>query len=187
MKPKKPRVKAGTSKSVVAERNKGGRPTSYKPEYPDLARKFCLLGATNDDLARSFEVSPATIDKWIAEIPEFSGSIKEGREVADAKVAESLYRRACGYSNPHAVKIFMPAGATEPVYATFTEHYPPDTAAAFIWLKNRRKQDWRDKSEVDVTHHHDASNLTDAELAEIVARGRRERAAAAPVDKERLH
>jgi 2-keto-4-pentenoate hydratase/2-oxohepta-3-ene-1,7-dioic acid hydratase in catechol pathway len=24
------------------------------------------------------------------------------------------------------------------------EHYPPDTTAAIFWLKNRRKEDWRD-------------------------------------------
>jgi len=28
-----------------------------------------------------------------------------------------------------------------------TKHYPPDTAAAFIWLKNRRPDLWRDKQE----------------------------------------
>lgn len=165
---------------------KRGRPSSFKPEYVDLARKFCLLGATNDDLARLFEVAASTIDKWIAENPEFSGSVKEGREQADATVAESLYRRAVGYSHP-AVKIFMPAGATEPVYADYTEHYPPDTAAAFIWLKNRRKQDWRDKAEVEVTHRHDAANLTDDELAEIVSGRRRERTVETAGSKTGLH
>ena len=178
---KKPRVKAGTSKSATP---KGGRPTVFKSEFPDLARKFCLLGATNEDLARLLEVGVTTIDRWLADNAEFRGAVKEGREHADANVAESLYRRALGYSHP-AVKIFSgPLGVTEVPY---TEHYPPDTAAAFIWLKNRRKQDWRDKSEVDVNHHHDASSLTDAELAEIVARGRRERTPATPGDKERLH
>lgn len=170
----------------LTAKGKGGRPTAYKAEYADLARKFCLLGATNEDLARFFEVAVRTIDNWLADIPEFLRAIKEGREVADAKVAESLYHRAIGYSHK-AVKIFMPAGADEPVYAPYTEHYPPDTAAAFIWLKNRRKSDWRDKTEVDVNHRHDASNLTDDELAEIVASRRRERAAETPNNTKRLH
>ncbi|MBS0219151.1 MAG: helix-turn-helix domain-containing protein [Proteobacteria bacterium] len=165
---------------------KRGRPTAYRPEFPDLARKFCLLGATNDDLARVFEVAESTINKWLAGIPEFSGAVKEGREVADAKVAESLYHRAIGYSHS-AVKIFMPAGADEPVYAPYTEHYPPDTAAAFIWLKNRRKADWRDKAEVEVTHRHDASNLTDEELAEIVASRRRGGTSETQSHPEKLH
>ena len=50
-----------------------GRPTLYKPENAELARKFCMLGATNEDLARCFEVSRSTIDHWIDTIPEFSG------------------------------------------------------------------------------------------------------------------
>jgi hypothetical protein len=45
------------------------------------------------------------------------------------------------------VKIFMPAGASAPVVAKYREHYPPDTAAASLWLRNRRSDKWRDKHE----------------------------------------
>jgi hypothetical protein len=31
------------------------------------------------------------------------------------------------------------------VYAPYTEHYPPDTTAAIFWLKNRRRNEWRDR------------------------------------------
>lgn len=47
----------------------GGRPTLYKPENADIARLACMLGVTNDDLAERFEVSPRTVDNWIAAIP----------------------------------------------------------------------------------------------------------------------
>ena len=43
--------------------NQRGRPTLYRPEYPDLARRLCLLGGTNDELASFFEVSRSTIEK----------------------------------------------------------------------------------------------------------------------------
>ena len=36
----------------------------------------------------------------------------------------------------------------------YTEHFPPDTAAAFIWLKNRQPDRWRDKKEVHETGDH---------------------------------
>jgi hypothetical protein len=170
---------------VRRKAKKGGRPSAFKPEFPDLARKFCLLGATNEDLARLLDVGITTIDRWLAEKPQFRGAVKQGREAADANVAESLYRRACGYSHP-AVKIHWDKDGRE-YRADYTEHYPPDTAAAFIWLKNRRKEQWRDKAEVEVTHRHDAGSLTDEELAEIVSGRRRDRAAPAPDDPERLH
>ena len=72
---------------------------------------------------------------------------KKGKEVADDRVEDRLFHRAMGYSYD-AVKIFMPAGADEPVYAPYVEHVPPDTGAAIFWLKNRRG--WRDK--VDTEH-----------------------------------
>lgn len=35
---------------------------------------------------------------------------------------------------------------------TTEKEMPPDTSAAFLWLKNRRPKDWRDKIEVENTH-----------------------------------
>lgn len=37
-----------------------GRPILYKPANGELARKFCLLGATNEDLAGLFDVAVRT-------------------------------------------------------------------------------------------------------------------------------
>jgi hypothetical protein len=85
-----------------------------------------------------------------ARYPEFRESITRGKIEADAHVAEALYRRACGYSHP-AVKIFLPSGGSEPIYAPYTQHYPPDTKAALRWLMNRQPALWRDRQKVDVT------------------------------------
>jgi hypothetical protein len=49
---------------------------------------------------------------------DFLGSLKEGKEEADARVERSLYQRAVGY-HYDAVKIFMPAGAKKPIYAPY--------------------------------------------------------------------
>lgn len=124
-----------------------GRPTDYKPEYDDLAYKFCLLGATDAQLGEFFGVTEQTINGWKTKHPKFFESIKRGKELADAKVAEALYNKACGFVNKNAVKIFMPANAQSPVYAPYEEYYPPDTAAAFIWLKNRAG--WKDRQEIN--------------------------------------
>ena len=68
--------------------------------------------------------------------------------MADERVERSFYNRAVGYTFD-TVKIFMPAGASEPVHAPYREHVPPDTGAAMNWLKNRRKETWRDKQDID--------------------------------------
>ena len=121
------------------------RPTAYKPEYDDLTFKYCLLGATDEDLARYFGVSTVTINAWKNKQPSFLNAIKEGKADADANVANSLYRRALGYSHPED-KIFMGHDG-KPLVVPTTKHYPPDTAAAFIWLKNRAG--WKDKQDVE--------------------------------------
>lgn len=127
-----------------------GRPSSYRPEHAEQAYKLCLLGATDAEMADIFGVAESTLNLWKLNHPEFSEAITRGKVAADANMAERLYQRGMGYSH-EAVKIFMPAGASEPVYAPYTEHYPPDTQAASLWLRNRQSAKWRDKQEHEHT------------------------------------
>lgn len=125
----------------------GGRPSKYNgDETNKIAYKLTLLGADDQKLANFFEVKEQTINNWKKDYPEFFESIKKGKDFADANVAKSLYNRACGFTKKQ-VKIFQYQGY--PVVVDYDEYYPPDTAAAFIWLKNRQPQLWRDKKEDD--------------------------------------
>lgn len=54
--------------------NPPGRPTDYRPEYAEHARKLCLLGATDKDLADWFEVVESTVNLWKLAHPEFSAA-----------------------------------------------------------------------------------------------------------------
>src|SRR5215218_5836476 len=74
-----------------------GRPTAYRREFCEVAHNYCLLGATNAELAAFFDVAPRTIDNWIASQPAFAEAVRAGRVVADARVARCLYDRAVGY------------------------------------------------------------------------------------------
>ena len=67
---------------------------------------------------------------------------------SSARVERSLYERANGY-NFETVKVFMPAGAKQPVVVHYVEHCPPDVGAAFIWLKNRDPERWRDSQQIE--------------------------------------
>jgi hypothetical protein len=73
--------------------------------------------------------------------------VAKGRSVG-ARVERSLYERGLGY-NYEAVKIFMPAGSKQPVVVHYLEHVPADVGAAFIWLKNRDPDRWRDVQNVE--------------------------------------
>lgn len=129
------------------------RQTDYREEYDKQAKKLCLLGAVDKDLADFFDVCEATINNWKKDHPSFLESIKEGKSVADAKVAQSLYQRAKGYYHAED-KIFNggfdeDGSQREPVVVPTVKHYPPDTTACIFWLKNRKPEAWRDKQEID--------------------------------------
>lgn len=117
----------------------------FRDEYVEQAYKLCLLGATDAELADFFEVCERTINTWKEDYPEFLQSLKAGKASADAAVAESLYKRALGYSHPD-VHISNFQGMI--TVTDIVKHYPPDTGAAFIWLKNRQPHKWKDKVEV---------------------------------------
>ena len=122
------------------------RPTAYKPEYAEQARKLCLLSAIDKDLADFFSVSERTINTWKKKHADFAQALRDGKIYADAQVAERLFQRATGYAH-HEDKIFSYGG--EPLIVPTTKYYPPDTTAAIFWLKNRQRAHWRDKQEVD--------------------------------------
>lgn len=130
----------------------GGRLPTYKNEYAEMARRICLLKATTDaEMAEIFDVSETTIYAWKNEYPEFAEAQRLGKLHADANVAASLYHRATGYSH-EAVRIFPKGGGKgkkkdKPLLVPYTEHYPPDTAAAKHWLNNRQPAYWRERIE----------------------------------------
>lgn len=120
----------------------GGRKSMYKAEYAQIAYRLCLLGKTDKEIGDILGFNESTINTWKKEHKEFGQALIEGKELADANVANALYHRAIGYSHP-ANKIMQNNGV--PVIVPYTEHYPPDTQAATRWLMNRQPKLWRDK------------------------------------------
>jgi len=138
-----------------------GRPSSFKKEFVEQARKLAALGATDREAAEFFNVAESTLYLWKHTQPEFSEALKVGKESADARVEQSLYRRALGYSHD-SMKMHVVDGAVS--ITPYVEHYAPDTTAAIFWLKNRKPDQWRDKQEIE----HSASG----DLAALIANRR---------------
>lgn len=123
-----------------------GRPTAFKKEYVEQARKLCELGATDREVASFFKVAESTLYLWKHAHPSFSEALKVGKDVADERVVQSLYRKATGYTFD-SEKIFCTDGIV--TRAAIVEHVPPSDTAAIFWLKNRRKDEWRDKQDIE--------------------------------------
>lgn len=126
-----------------------GRPTKFDAKFVRVAEKMCALGATDAELAEAFDVDVRTILRWRAEKPEFCRALKTGKAVSDDRVERSLFQRAVGYEI-ESEKVFCNASG-EVTRAKIVEHTPPDVTACIFWLKNRRKEEWRDKTETGFT------------------------------------
>lgn len=151
-------MSAGNGRWVTAmakreRKGAGGRPSKYRDGFAAQAKKLCLLGATDQEIADFFEVEVRTIHRWKADHAEFCHALKAGKAEADARVVRSLYQQAIGYEQDE-VKIFMPANTGCPVYAPFRAKVAPNVTAAIFWLKNRDKDNWRDR----IDHANDPDN-----------------------------
>ena len=141
------------------EHKPDGRPTKYEARFAKLCRAMALLGATDAEMADALNVAVSTFALWKTEHPKFSDALKQGKDEADARVAQSLYHRALGYSHPAVKIVTVPRGANQGSdieQVEYIERYPPDTTAAIFWLKNRRKAQWRDKTD----HEHELGPTT---------------------------
>lgn len=160
--------------------------SKYDQRFDEMAYKLCLLGATDEELGDFFYVSEQTINNWKKSFPSFLGSINRGKIQADAEAAASLFKRACGYQFTEVkTKEVLTSEVDEDgkevdgemktieVISTVKE-VPPDTGAAFIWLKNRRSAQWRDKHEIEVTNRvgPDMLKRLETEMMERMERSR---------------
>jgi hypothetical protein len=148
-KPISAKQRAHLAKARAAGRESGklgGRPSSYKDEYANIARVMCANGATDAELADAFEVATMTIWRWQSAHRGFAAALKIAKGEYDDRVERALAQRAIGYSYD-IEKTFVPPGASEPVSYVCREHLPPDTTAAFRWLSCRRMREWRDRKE----------------------------------------
>lgn len=143
----------------------------YNDDRPRQAFELALLGATEQEIADFMEVDVSCIEAWKRERPEFLKSLREGKLEADAKVAHSLYKCAIGYDYTDEYAVLDRAGV--PHKLTLKKHCKADPTAAVKWLSLRRRNEWADKQQIDVTHTSisltkiDLSVLDTAELAVI--------------------
>ena len=157
------KVAKKTTKKVVKKASTRKRTTKLKAvDYPNDQRtkyvqdvhdeqvhKLCLLGAIDKELCDFFDIAESTLNLWKKDHKSFGDALRAGKLLADANVAESLYKRATGLALPEDVILSDKGEHTDTVRRL--KHFPPDTAAAIFWLKNRDRARWRDKQEVEAT------------------------------------
>ena len=120
-------------------------PGKYRPKYAELAYKMAQLGTSHKRIAWILEISESTFYEWQERHAGFKIALKAGMDLADANVANSVYRGAVGYSHPHEeIKVI----GEEVVRVPTMKHYPPNPHLATFWLKNRQPELWKEKVEI---------------------------------------
>lgn len=174
--PKKRGIPKGTKRPEHAEIMKGnkyalgspggGRISGYKNEYARQASHFCRLGASNNDLAKFFEVSTDTIHTWTLTYKEFAAAVKVGKDLSDERVVMSLYNKALGFEKVIEKEIVTKSG--EIVIVKEKIYIPPSDAAISFWLKNRRRLEWRDRQEMEIGRAGEFEAMSDGELRNFI-------------------
>lgn len=149
--PKEPKKKRAAAKRAIKKLGAAveahltaGRPVEYDPQYAISVLDLALLGLTNEEMATVFHITPETFKSWCDKHPKFLRAIAEGRHEADGRVAKSLFKRALGYSHDDEHISVYDGVVTR---TKITKHFPPDTNAASLWLRNRQPRRWRDRVE----------------------------------------
>lgn len=152
---------------MVRGNGNGKRPakTGPKPVIFDRLNELesitRLFGANNKKIAEYFNVSVQTVDYWVRQYPEVRAARDRGWAEADARVVDSLYRRALGYSYTETeYKVVLTEDGEEvkvPIKET-TKHLAADIKACMFILSNRHRDEWLTRMNVhhsgDVTHRH---------------------------------
>lgn len=92
-------------------------------------------------------VAVSTLYDYKAKFREFSEALKRGKAPVDVQVENALLKRAMGFEYEEVcTEIYdLPDGSQRKHIKKTKKMVVPDTAAAFIWLKNRMPDKWRDK------------------------------------------
>jgi hypothetical protein len=136
-----------------------GRKTKFLPDMLHEVECLSRLGATNEEIARFYQVDLGTIEVWLRNNPEFYEARKKGGIIADNKIATSLYRNAKGYEYTR-VETTYDANGLATGSKRITADVRGDTTAQIFWLTNRQPDYWKHMNRIqhehsgDVRHSH---------------------------------
>lgn len=107
-------------------------------------------GLTDEQIARNIGITVKTLYEWKLRYSEICEALKKGKAPVDFQVENALFKSAIGFSVTlkKPVKVRDENGAEHIEYAEEEIFVAPSTAAQIFWLKNRKKDRWKDKPEI---------------------------------------
>lgn len=110
-------------------------------------------GWTDSEIAVQMGVSVPTLYRWRKLHPDFDDAMLMAKKIADDRVEGVMYRTAIGYDYVEQQAIKVKTGPdTEAVEVVdVIRHQPASDAQVRFWLKNRRRGEWTDQTDVNLT------------------------------------
>ena len=108
-------------------------------------------GLTEEQIAGNMGISRSTLNEWKKLYPDISDTLKKGKEVVDRQVENALLKRALGYRYD---EVTMENGIET---KRVTKEVVPDTTAQIFWLKNRMRDVWADRQNIELLQSVDDS------------------------------
>lgn len=139
----------GMSEKQTKSRRKPGRPTDYRGAVTCELVATAPLPATVAQLAEHLGTSYRVLYDWMEAHPAFLQAVTRRRAEADDNIEGSLYGRGLGYTTTVTEERLDKDGCVHALNKDV--HLPADPNAAMNWLKNRRPDQWREKTEVEIT------------------------------------
>ena len=116
-----------------------------EPENLLLLEDWARQGLFDEQIAKNMGVSEATLYNYKKKYPEIKEALRKGKEVVDIEVENAMFKRAIGYTITINEQKVDKDGFVHDLKRDV--HIPGDVTAQIFWLKNRRRQQWRDKVE----------------------------------------
>lgn len=128
--------------------------TKYQSDFPERVEKMAREGMIEADMQYNLGISHNAFNNYKNKYGEFSDALKRGKSIVDDKVESALLKRALGYNYEETRVEYTPEGEgkqgeIERVIKT-QKDMAPDVTAQIFWLKNRKKDEWRDRKDVSV-------------------------------------
>nr|DAK34242.1 MAG TPA: terminase small subunit [Caudoviricetes sp.] len=102
-------------------------------------------GLIDEQIAKNMGVAYSTFKDWKKRFPDLSDVLKRSKEVVDREVENALFESAKGF-------IYEEETVTNTgEVVTVKKYSKPNVTAQIFWLKNRKRNEWRDKQEIEQT------------------------------------
>lgn len=135
-------------------KKRGGGP---KPKYHywltdeglNKIKDWAAEGKTNQEIAEKMGIGVSTLYEWLNKHTELVEALKVSKKVVDDQVEDTLLKRALGYFSTETRTETYKDGSIKVI--TTTKEVLPDVTAQIFWLKNRRRDQWRDRQDLEHT------------------------------------